>query len=345
MNGFKRFLLQYFTNIVCLGLIGVLVSLYVNEKYGSLCSTEVKTALEFIKAVSLAVIVAGIFSWITSSQRFLNRIQDLLRDIVIDKKFLTSLDDKQKREMMKLIYRSDKSIVVVPNIDEYYDFYIAHCIKVAQENVRTNYLVDTLVWYDAKKDKVICKKHHRYKMYRNEKGFYEDIKIGVCPADIEFSVSDFKISNLNDIVLKKIENLQLSEMFIEGEKMKMATINVNAYKAEKFLNIEFVSIETGYDHWYTAAIQLSQPTYGLTYRVDCRDDIVVKAVDSFSQGASFDIERHEKDVVIHSNQWINPGSGINVVVAKKDDKQTNASLLLLASRKIEEKISQRNRNP
>ena len=234
----------------------------------------------------------------------------------MDNDYLMGLDDKKKMEIMKALFRSDDSVEVVPNIEEYYDFYIAHCIKVAHENVRTNYSVTAKIKYDTKEGLVVCEKRHRYKLFRNEKGSYEDIKIGVAPFDIEFGLSDVRISNANDI-LAEIKSPKFSEVVIDGEKMKIATIEMDKFNKERFLNINFVTYEVGFDHWYTASIQLAQPTYGLTYLISCEDDIVVKTIDTFSQGASFDIKQEEKEAIVIANQWINPGSGICVVVGKK----------------------------
>lgn len=316
MNKTKAFLLQFFTKDILISIIGILISLYVEVKYGCNFTIEIKVLVDFVRMLCLAVLVAGLFSWITSSQRFLDRIRSILKDILIDRKFLASLEDKQKVETMKLLFRSDKSVEVVPNIDEYYNFYIAHIIRVANENVRTDYIVDTRIWYDAEKNKVICEKHHRYRMHRNEKGSYDDIVIGVCPSDIDFELSNVIISDDNRI-LEEIKNPELSEKIIEGEKAKLATIKVSRFQSEKFLNIDYVNREVGYDHWYTASIQLLQPTYGLTYWIKCDDDIVVKSIDTFSQGASFTIQQNGNEANISSNQWINPGAGICVIVGKK----------------------------
>lgn len=316
MNKFRVFLVQYFIKVILLSIIGLLISLYVETKYAGDMAIEIKVLVDFVRMLCLAVLVAGLFSWITSSLRYLNRIQSILKEILIDRKFLASLDEKQKVETMKLLFRSDKSLEVVPNIDEYYNFYIAHIIRVANENVRTDYIVDTKIWYDQERNKVICEKHHRYKMHRNEKGSYDDIIIGVCPSDIDFELSNVIISDDNR-TLEEIKNPELSEKVIEGEKAKIATIKVSRFQSEKFLNIEYVNREVGYDHWYTAAIQLLQPTYGLTYWIKCDDDIVVKSIDTFSQGASFTIQQNEKEATIISNQWINPGAGVCVIVGKK----------------------------
>ena len=315
MNKFKLFLIQFFSSLIFLSIIGIIISIYIEEKYND-CSLMLKVCVDVIRTISIAVLVAGIFSWISSSQKFLEKIQVILKKLLVDKEYLQGLDDKRKLEVMKALFRSDDSIEVVPNIDEYYNFYIAHCIKIANENVRTNYSVNAKIRHDSKRGLVVCEKRHRYKLFRNEKGFYEDIKIGVAPSDIEFGLSDVKVSNAND-VLDEIKSPVFSEVVIDGEKMKIATIKMDKFYKERFLHIDFITCEVGFDHWYTASIQLAQPTYGLTYLISCEDDIVVKTIDTFSQGASFDIKQEEKGATIIANQWINPGSGICVVVGKK----------------------------
>ena len=291
-----------------------------DAKYGSICPIEIKTVFDIIRTLSIAVFVAGIFSWISSSQKFIDRIVEILKQIMIDKKFLAGLDEKKKKGAIKLLFRSDESVELVPNIDEYYDFYIGHIIKVAHENVRTNYFVNTTVRFDKKIGRVICEKYHRYRMYRNEKGFYDDITIGFSPIELGCDLSKIIISGTNGL-LEQIEAPMFEIKDRDGEKMKIATIKMKKFEAEKYLNIEFTSIEVGYDHWCVAAIQLVKPTNGLIYKITCEDDLIIKYIDTFSQGATFDIQRAEKVVSIFADHWINPGSGISVVVGKKQENE------------------------
>jgi hypothetical protein len=315
MNKYKSFLFQYFTSAILISIIGLIISLYLEETCGRSVTIKGRIIIDFIKAISMAILVAGVFSWISSTERFIKRIQSILESILIDMKFLAYLDDRKKANIMKSLFRSEASIEVVPNIDEYYNFYIDHILRVAHETVRTNYIVNTKVWYDSSIDKMVCEKRHHYRIYRNEKGFYDDIIMGVIPSDICFELSDFVISNDNEI-LEEIKKPVTVEKDLEGEKAKIATIKLGQYQAEKVLNIDYVNREYGFDHWYTAAIQILKPTYGLTYRILCEKDTVVKTIDTFSQGACFTIKQNGNETVITANQWLNPGAGVSVIVAK-----------------------------
>lgn len=318
MKKYKSFLFQYFTPAILISIIGILVSLYIEEIYDNSFPKWINFLVDFIKAISIAVLVAGLFSWITSTERFIKRIQSILESILIDMKFLADFDDKKKKKIMKSLFRSNESLEVVPNIDEYYNFYIEHILRVAHETVRTNYIVDTKIWYDPQINKVVCEKRHRYRIYRNEKGTYDDITIGVIPSDIYFELSNVTISNDNRI-LEEIEKPEIVEMDWEGETAKIATIKLSKYQDEKVLNIDYVNREYGFDHWYTAAIQILKPTYGLTYRISCKDDLTIKAIDTFSQGACFTIKQNGNEATITSNQWLNPGAGVSVIVGKDDN--------------------------
>lgn len=320
MKKYKSFLFQYFTPAILISIIGILISIYVEDVKGDSIPKWVKYVVEFIKAISVAILVAGVFSWITSTEKFIKRIQSILESILIDMKFLTDFDDKKKKQIMKSLFRSNTSLEVVPNIDEYYNFYIEHILRVAHETVRTNYIVDTKIWYDSHINKVACKKRHRYRIYRNEKGAYDDITIGVIPSYIPFELRDVIISNDNGI-LEVIKKPEILEKDWDGETAKIATIKLSQYQVEKVLNIDYVNIEYGFDHWYTAAIQILKPTYGLTYRISCKNGVMVKAIDTFSQDVRFDIKHSENEAIITANQWLNPGAGVSVIVAKDDKKK------------------------
>lgn len=319
MKNYKSFLFQYFTPAILISVIGILISLYVEDNNGDNLPKGVKYAMDFIKAISIAVLVAGIFSWISSTERFIKRVQLILESILIDMRFLADFDDKKKKQIMKSLFRSNASLEVVPNIDEYYNFYIEHILRVAHETVRTNYIVDTRIWYDPQINKVVCEKRHRYRIYRNEKGAYDDITIGVIPADIPFELCGVIISNDNRI-LEEINKPEVIEKDWDGEMAKIATIKLSQYQTEKVLNVDYVNIEYGFDHWYTAAIQVLKPTYGLTYKISCEIGMLVKAIDTFSQDVRFDIKRNGNDAIITANQWLNPGAGVSVIVAKEDHK-------------------------
>lgn len=200
MKAYKSFLYQSCSYAIFISIIGICLSLYFDAKFSHDSSNEIKIAIDIIKTLSIAVFVAGIFSWISSSQKFIDRIVEILKQILIDKKFLAGLDEKKKKEAMKLLFRSGESLELVPNIDEYYDFYIDHIIKVANENVRTNYYVDTKVRYDKEKGRVVCEKYHRYRMYRNENGFYDDFTIGISQVDLECGLSRIRIGGINHVI-------------------------------------------------------------------------------------------------------------------------------------------------
>ena len=59
----------------------------------------------------------------------------------------------------------------------------------------------------------------------------------------------------------------------------------------------------------------------MTFKIICKDNIVIKAIDIFSSNTNFKIEENEDKnrVLLYTNQWINPGSGIHTIVAIKSE--------------------------
>ena len=126
----------------------------------------------FLKTLSTAILISSTFTWISDTNTFTNKIEGILRSIIISKDFLNILDDESKINTIKnLIKPTGNDNEMNKNIEEYYQVYVEKMLSVSQVNVRSNYDVDARIFFDKEKKLIACDRTIKYKLYPSYNGF------------------------------------------------------------------------------------------------------------------------------------------------------------------------------
>lgn len=133
MNVLKKFLSKFFSCYCWVGILFILISIIINLAYPEQ-PFIIKVLMELLNTIGISISVAALFTWATDSVAFLQKVQELLKSVVIDRSFLRNLDFKSKSDVLELLIKPsnfEKSIYT--NIDDYYNFYIKHTLEISQK--------------------------------------------------------------------------------------------------------------------------------------------------------------------------------------------------------------------
>jgi hypothetical protein len=326
---FKKFFLNYFW----LGLVVLLTTIVISEKITT-PSFIINVIIETMKTIGISILVASIFSWTFESFSFIQRIQELLRSVVVKRDFLSNLDNESKMDALKSIIKAstiEKNIYA--NIDDYYNYYIKQTMSMSEKNVRSDYSVNAKIYIDKVKNKIACEQITNYRLYPNENGF-GIMRVGFIDEDQINEVSYVRIYKPEGGREEHCcENIKLEEEDFGGQLSRIAKIDLNKYNNEKHLKIEIKVIEYGHDHWISFPFQALQPTDGLRYQITCSDSIQIVTCVTFGQGIDFNIDENvlKTEACVTTYQWVNEGTGIMIVASLKG--YTNKSIVDKSKRK------------
>jgi len=318
----KSLLMRFFTSYMWLGVTLILVSIVTSQLAAPPQSIWVRIAIDLMSAVGIAILVAAIFTFAVGTTDFLNLIRDLLQSIIVNRNFLTNMDERAKKEVLREILRpTDQQRDIYGNIESYYSHYIDRSMRVSDISVRSNYTASCYVFYNKDDDRLVCEYTNNYRVYPSPKG-YDDITVGFYGEDgalvtyesVMLFFPDGKTRRLNK---EEIESLEASPGVGTGDEFR--TIDMSQYSAYAHIDVEFRILEKGQDHWIQIGFQALQPTDGFRFSVHCEDPLVIKEETTFIYGAT-----RVKDPpnmvgcgrgTISCQQWIDEGGGTTVVVA------------------------------
>ncbi len=120
----------FFSNYLWLGIVLVLFSIVLYEQF-ALDKLWFTALVSLIESIGIAVVVASIFTFASGTSEFVNKIRELLQDIVVSRNFLGNIDTESKREALSsLIKPSIEEKRIYSNIEDYLNTYINNTMDV-----------------------------------------------------------------------------------------------------------------------------------------------------------------------------------------------------------------------
>lgn len=91
------------------------------------------------------------------------------------------------------------------------------------------------------------------------------------------------------------------------------------YRKAKYLDVIREIEEFGENHWINFSYRSSKPTDGMLMTIDCEGDLVVKDAVPYGPSNVFDIviSNDKKRVNVSCNAWMDPGYGVNILIANE----------------------------
>lgn len=319
LNGFSKglyWLRKFFATYFWLGMVILLLSIILDLNFSSKDRAYwFSISIKLIEAIGVSILIASIFTFASGTSDFIDKIKELLEDIIVKRNFLANIDPDGKKEALKaLIQPSISEKNKYPNIGDYYGYFISKTLEIGKKSVRSNYQITSRAYYDHSKKKIAIEGIYSYRLYPSADGFND---ITVTFEDNE-SFCDYVTISDPSGEQQRVERPQLNEHSEGGDITYRAIISPKEFGDKKnHLDVELKVTECGTDHWKLIQFKALQPTDGFKFQMRCDDNLIVKEHAIFVVGAKYylNISGDKKSISISCNQWVNEGTGLCVLVS------------------------------
>lgn len=325
---------HFFSNYFWLGIVLVLLSIVFDYQFPSR-ELYISIIISFIESIGIAIVVASIFTYVSGTNEFVEKIRSLLQDIVVSRNFLSNIDLASKREALSsLIKPTIEERKIYSNIEDYLNTYINQTMDVTEKCVRSNYTVSARAYYDKDKSKVCVDSQISYRLYPTKDG-YSDIKVGFLESDKDSTCTQV-IVNTPHGEREVYDEIEFKEMDLDVGKARLATIDLSQHaKNCSHLDIFLNMTEVGADHWVMLSFSALMPTDGFKHTLRCEDGLMINKFHTFIYGAKFYIDQSsDVEITMSCNEWINEGTGLSLLIAQPHN------LCINGDKKVQECLAQ-----
>ncbi|WP_332726777.1 hypothetical protein [Pseudomonas sp. ESBL9] len=315
-----------FSKYLWLGVILLLLAIILNKYFGQI-GFVLYVIIQLLQSVAVAIIVASIFTYTMGTAEFVDKIKDLLEDVVVSRRFLGNLSTKDKEEALHAILKaSDEESNKYSNITRFYEHHVSNTLEVKNKSVRSNYTITARAFYDYEKKLVAVNGIYSYRLFPAASG-YQPIQVGFDEGDINSRVEKV-IVHKPDGQRKVFDAVELFPQENVGSHDRLGSIDTNEIgSGHDHLDIELHVREYGLDHWFMFTFKALQPTDGFRLNLTCINGLEVRKHCVFDSGNAYHVDTvgsHELNIACH--QWIKEGVGVSVLISiphKFDGKGTS----------------------
>jgi len=313
---------SFFTKWVYRAVILILIGLIFAEMQQSHPSHAYLLGLisKLFESVGIAMLVASVFSFTLGTEEFLNYIRDRLMSIVISKDFVTKLSSTEQKSLLQMVLKPSRQLSeIYSGITEYFDQYVEDSMRLADTCYRGHMNLHAVASINKEKGSTQILMDADYIIYRVADKFdplilYLDDE---CFEHIQTKVIG---ANGEEEILSgdSIEPIPCNE--IDDPDMKKGYL---MHVPEKFNNLHNITVsrrivEYGNDHWQLFSYKMVKPCHKLSITLRCEDGLVIKDCHTYGAQEKFTIERDERSVRVKFHDWLSPGFGVCIVIAKED---------------------------
>lgn len=308
---------RFFSNYFWLGAVITLIAIVVDHNWAS---TDIirSVIIDLLKTIGVSVMIAAIFSFASGTNEFVNNIRRLLEKIVIQRDFLGNIDSVSKRTALEsLLQPSDDEKKIYSKIHEYYTQFIDEALSIGDKSIREGYVVNCFAKYDPNLRKIAVESTYSYSLYRTKDGF-KKISLGFEEGEEHSTFDKLCIRDSNGISLLEESSIPLQNHNTNGVKFRRVDKEVPQTAAQETrLKIDQTVTEVGSDHWCLLTFNNLQPTNNFQLFLHCDDNVDIKKYSVFFVDAEYmvDLSQNNKKIHISTNQWINQGTGLAILLA------------------------------
>lgn len=238
-----------------------------------------------------------------------------LTQVVVSKDNLSTLSiDDKKKIITQLISPENNSLSKHSDIEAYLSKKSDDYIRFFKKNFRSHMSIDVDVSFDGNKKVYMAKYRMSYRIYKINES-YEPIYLY---SEKEHELTKTEILAQDGSVLSKLKK----EDFIE-ENGKYKYNIPSEYNQYSFLKIKRVIIEYGHPHWITINWKSLTPIDGIKFSVTCsKCKGIIKEYNIFDNEDLYqkpELSENMTELFIESNQWLDPYTGLFILVANKSE--------------------------
>jgi len=267
----------------------------------------------------VALIVASVFSFSIESASFLGYMKRILVKIVVSKDFLRNLTLANKKEALELILKpSEDQIKLYSNVEEYFHEYIEKSMHLFEHNFKSKGVINLFATYSDDDPTLRIEETVSHTVYRTETQFnnlefgFEDERSNVLGGEITPPNKPHIVLNANDFK-KSIKREESGFVWTEYKYDIPDDLHYHPYLAFQLRLIEY-----GHDHWQIFTLKTIGFFDGLATYLRCDRDLIVKDYMIYDLERNYSIRLSEDRKMLHINcsQWVEPGRGFSILVAK-----------------------------
>lgn len=313
----KKFFKKFFSQYILYGVIVILIASLIQNYFKDCFLKNVIT--NALSTFGIALALGSIFDFSINTNEFTSFVSGILKKIIITKDFLGELKNEEKKNVLELLITpTDKQIEECSSIDTYYKKSIDSFVNLYNQQFKTNLTIH--VTAKIENNKVICAgsvSHRRYKI----NGRYQPIETSFEKNDSEMINSYILLPNGTRVDLKENEDIEVknqSELKQEKIGKKYMTIIPDEYNDYDYITLYKEIKEVGYDHWIVFNWSSLTPCDGISFELQCMDDLIVKEYKVFDNPKLYEItvSKGKDKINILSSGWLNEYTGFTMTISK-----------------------------
>jgi len=201
---------------------------------------------------------------------------------------------------------------VYSGINDYFNQYVEDSMLLFANCYRGHMVIDAVASFNKDKNCIQVELDIDYVFYKVSESF-EPLRLGLEDesfehihtivrqgANEEKLVNKRAVENPGEQGMARVFEMEIPEKF-------------NQYNQ---INISRRIVEYGNDHWQIFSYKNFSACDRLTVGLRCSDGIVVRQCSTYGKQERFAIEKSEQRVKVMFNDWLSPGFGVNIMVAK-----------------------------
>jgi len=274
---------------------------------------------ESLKTFGLALIFATLFDLTKNTKDFVDKISKILRDIVVSRSFLREMNEADKRNVLsKILMPSDENIGQHLDTAGYFKKKIDDLTSMFISNFKSRLVLDIKMEKDKSTGLVTANGTLSYRIHRVESTF--------APLVVKFEKQTSEFLK-RSITCPNGKIIKITKDDCEEDKENNVGINWKKYvyriKDEEnkhpYLTVECEVKEPGHSHWSTFQWQSLTPYDGLHFKMECKDDLVIKEHLIYDEGGPYQVEigDNRKTIKINAFGWLDAFSGFSVTVGEE----------------------------
>lgn len=315
---FKSFLLWGIISLLASALIDVTILQIEKIKEIPIIEHAIKILTISLDSVGAGFIIGFFIDMVKNSEDYIKYIKSNLEDVVVSQNFLDNLSKDKKAEIVFKCFSNENSSL---ELKKYIEYKVCQIAKLSNGTIRSN--IDYITTASKKNNKIILNTTMSYKIYKNNNEYQAIRHV--------FDKSSSKILSM-EIVPTHGKKYKFNETMLKTKKTEInhnetAYINVvnipNHLKGENTLTLKITVEEEGYDHWAHLVWMSLYPTDCITYKIICKDGLIIKKSQIFDNQKglyyttqSIDKNNHITEYTITCEEWTDPYTGFSLIISE-----------------------------
>lgn len=309
---------RWFYIAVILVLAGLALAPYDPQHAAS--NFALSLAKDLLKTTGVALLVANVFTFTMGTEQFMEYVRRRLIDIVVSKQFVDRLSEEDQRHLLKMTLSPPRNYSeVYSGIEDYFQNHIDESMQLFDSCYRGHFVINAEATIDSSNNRLKIIVDLDYIMYRIAESFdplmlwFEDDDSRHVKTTIKSADGDSE--EITDQSLEQTHDID-DPCMVKGFRMPIP----ERFNKHRHINISRRVEEFGQDHWQVFSYKAIKACDQLLINLRCSDDIVVRRCETYGAQEDFDIQISEDrtHVRVSYSDWLKPGFGVNILLARDD---------------------------